>query len=413
MARERERTTRSCLRTLFGVGSVTGLTDGQLLERFAAGRGEGAELAFAALVERHGPMVLRTCRAILRGDHEAEDAFQATFLVLVIKGGSLWVEGSLGPWLHRVACRISVRAKLAADRRRKTERRAAEMSVSPCGNEDREELGPILHEEIDRLPSRYRIPIVLCDLKGRTHEEAARHLGCPVGTVKSRIARGRERLRGRLIRRGLAPAAGAFATVFLAEEVPAALVESTSRAAVASALAAGVVPASVVEMARGALRAMRHSMIMRIVVIVLVVGLASAGVGRFATRASGGPPTEPQGKGSPAEPRLSAPNEPPDPEKKRNELAIQRAHQEVEEIEYEAKKEWLREAMRRLGQLELQWRVGEPGREPEDPEKRRKARHDLEEERERLSEYIEKMKHEIIHKCISAHVKKLELLEKE
>jgi RNA polymerase sigma factor (sigma-70 family) len=419
MAPERDGTTRRRLRTLFGVGSMTGLTDGQLLERFAAGRGEGAELAFAALIERHGPMVLRTCRAILRGDHEAEDAFQATFLVLVVKGGSLWVEDSIGPWLHRVACRIAVRARLAADRRREAERRAAEMAGSSRGDEDREELGPILHAEIDRLPSRYRIPVVLCDLEGRTHEEAARHLGCPTGTIKSRLARGRERLRGRLIRRGLAPAVGAFGTVLIAREVPAALVESTSRAAAARALAAGVVPVSVTEMTRGALRAMRHSMIMRVGGIVLVVGLAAAGVGRFAPRASGGPAVESQGKVAPAEPGPPEPKEQPDPEKKRLELAARRAHQEVAEIEYEAKKEWLRAAMNRLGQLELQGMVGVPRlgmvgvprRESQDPEERRKALQDLEHERLRLSEYIEKMKDELIHKGISIHVKKLELQE--
>src|SRR5690242_16114294 len=94
------------LRTLFSVGVTAGLTDGQLLERFATRRGEAAELAFAALVERHGPMVLRACRGILRDDHEAHDAFQATFLILARKSRTLWVRDSLGPWLHRVACRV-------------------------------------------------------------------------------------------------------------------------------------------------------------------------------------------------------------------------------------------------------------------------------------------------------------------
>jgi RNA polymerase sigma factor (sigma-70 family) len=412
MARERDGTTRRCLRTLFGVGTMTGLTDGQLLERFADGRGEAAEFAFSALIERHGPMVLRTCRAILRGDHEAEDAFQATFLVLVIKAGSFWVQDSLGPWLHRVACRIAVRAKSAADRRRETERRAAEMARSSRGDEDREELGPILHAEIDRLPSRHRIPVVLCDLEGRTYEEAARHLGCPIGTIKSRLARGRERLRGRLVRRGLAPAVGAFGTVLFAGEVPAALVESTSRAAAARALTAGVVPGSVTELTRGALKAMRHSMIMRIGGIVLVVGLAAAG--RFAPRASGGPVDEPQGKVSPAEPRPAGPKAQPDPEQRREELAIRRAQQEVEEIEYEAKKEWLREAMKRLGQLELQRRVREPRPEKEETlRERREARQNSEESRAELAEYIEMMKKELIQKGISVNMKKLELLEKE
>jgi DNA-directed RNA polymerase specialized sigma24 family protein len=111
--------------TLFDVGVHSGLTDSQLLERFATHRGEAAELAFAALIERHGPMVLRACRGILRDDHEAMDAFQATFLVLVRKRKSLWVRDSLGPWLHRVACRAAGRAHADATRRRRLERRTA------------------------------------------------------------------------------------------------------------------------------------------------------------------------------------------------------------------------------------------------------------------------------------------------
>jgi DNA-directed RNA polymerase specialized sigma24 family protein len=112
---------RGQVRTLFEAGTVTGLTDGQLLERFATRRDLGSELAFTALVERHGPMVLRACRGILRDDHEAMDAFQATFLVLARKGGSLWVRDSIGPWLHRVACRAAGRAKRASARRLATE----------------------------------------------------------------------------------------------------------------------------------------------------------------------------------------------------------------------------------------------------------------------------------------------------
>ena len=113
------------LRTLFNVGAIGDMTDGQLLERFAAG-GEAAELAFAALVERHGAVVLQTCRSILRDEHEAEDAFQATFLVLVRKSGSLWVRDSLGPWLHQVAYRAAQCARSAAARRTAHERKTAE-----------------------------------------------------------------------------------------------------------------------------------------------------------------------------------------------------------------------------------------------------------------------------------------------
>ncbi len=195
------------LRTLFHTGSLTGLTDGQLLERYALHDGEEAELAFATLVARHGAMVWCTCRAVLRDDHDAGDAFQAVFLVLVRKARSLWVRDSLGPWLHRVALRAALEARREANRRKEAEQRAAELSVgwTDCAAQD--DLADIIHQEIDRLPERHRIPIVLCVLDERSHEEAARHLKCPVGTVKSRLARARERLRAALCRRGVGPAA--------------------------------------------------------------------------------------------------------------------------------------------------------------------------------------------------------------
>src|ERR1700722_16793704 len=127
MAHELSGASPSYLSTLFDVGVCSGLTDSQLLERFATHRGEAAELAFAALIDRHGPMVLRACRGILRDDHEAMDAFQATFLVLVRKGRALWVRDSLGPWLHRVACRAAGQARAQEVRRRALERGLAEV----------------------------------------------------------------------------------------------------------------------------------------------------------------------------------------------------------------------------------------------------------------------------------------------
>src|SRR5262249_26048755 len=154
-------------------GTVGDLTDGQLLERFATGHGEVAELAFAAIVERHGPVVLRVCRAILRDEHEAQDAFQATFLVLVRKARRLRGRDSPGPWLHQVAYLAACCARKAAGRRRAHERRAAEMSrARDDAGGDPEGLGEAIHDEIARLPERYRIPLVLCDLEGRTHEQA-------------------------------------------------------------------------------------------------------------------------------------------------------------------------------------------------------------------------------------------------
>jgi RNA polymerase sigma factor (sigma-70 family) len=195
------------LRTLFHTGSLTGLTDGQLLERYALQADEEAESAFATLVARHGAMVWWTCRAVLHDDHAACDAFQAAFLVLVRKARSLWVRDSLGPWLHRVALRAALDAKRDANRRQKAERRAAELFVGWTNGGMPDDLADVIHQEIDRLPERHRITVVLCMLEERSHEEAARHLKCAVGTVKSRLARARERLRTALCRRGVSPAA--------------------------------------------------------------------------------------------------------------------------------------------------------------------------------------------------------------
>lgn len=237
MASERNRVALRQLRTLFHSGTFTGLTDGQLLERFGNGRDDAAEVAFAALVDRHGAMVLRTCHAITRDDHDAEDAFQATFLILAKKGRSLWVRDSIGPWLHRVARRAAIRACAAADRRRVAERRAARPEAALIGTSSGADWLPILHEEIDLLPERYRVPVILCDLEGRSYEEAARHMDCPIGTIMSRLARGRQRLQGSLTRRGVAPA--------LAASAAAMSVEASAGVVVPMALAGSIVGGSV------------------------------------------------------------------------------------------------------------------------------------------------------------------------
>jgi len=251
--------------TLFHVGKTGDLTDGQLVERFSNGRGEEAELAFAALVDRHGPLVLRICRAILADVHDAQDAFQATFLILVKKARTLWVRESIAPWLYRVAYRAATCARSDALRRRQHERCAAQRAADApilAGDGCQHEQTQMLHEEINLLPERYRIPVVLCDLDGYTHEQAARCLKWPVGTVKSRQARGREQLRGRLTRRGLAPSAVLMGLLFVGEAkavVPAAWRETIIRTALAvanHATTAGVVSTAVAELTRGVLRAM-------------------------------------------------------------------------------------------------------------------------------------------------------------
>jgi RNA polymerase sigma-70 factor (ECF subfamily) len=226
------------VQALLQAGTSGGLTDGQLLEEFRDRRGAARERAFAALVDRHGPAVLRACRSILGDEHAAEDAFQAVFLVLARRAGSLRVRDSLAPWLHEVAGRVARCARATAVRRVRHERRAAEQVEPATRDPDAGDLGPVLHEEIDRLPDRYRAPVVLCLLEGLTREQAAGRLRWPVGTVQSRLARGRERLRDRLIRRGLAPSAILSDSPFRAGAarpvVPAALAEATTRAMLAA-----------------------------------------------------------------------------------------------------------------------------------------------------------------------------------
>src|SRR5215471_16797345 len=191
--------------------SIGNLTDGQLLERFA-NRRDGE--AFAQLVHRHGPLVLGVCRQMLRQEQDAEDAFQATFLVLSRKARSIRRAEALPNWLYGVATRLATRMKAAALRRRKREVALVERpSSEPAPEGELGDLGPILYEEIGHLPDKYRIPFVLCYLEGKTNEETAQQLGCPHGTVFSRLARARERLRNRLKRRGVVVSSAALAAM--------------------------------------------------------------------------------------------------------------------------------------------------------------------------------------------------------
>jgi polysaccharide export outer membrane protein len=163
------------------------------------------------LLERHGPMVLSLCRRLLRDPHDAEDAFQATFLVLIRRAGELKEWDTLGPWLFGVARRTAQRVRSSKIRRDEHERRVVEededldvpLPDDPLrGMVDEEDIR-VLREEVNQLPAEFRAPIVLCDLQGLTRQEAARQLGWPAGTVGSRVARGHRLLRARLIRRGL------------------------------------------------------------------------------------------------------------------------------------------------------------------------------------------------------------------
>jgi RNA polymerase sigma factor (sigma-70 family) len=303
MTNERSEAVMRHLDVLFSVGVVAGLTDGQLLEQFTCRRGEAAETAFAALVERHGPMVLRACQGIVGNDDDAQDAFQATFLILARKSGTLWVQDSLGPWLHRVACRAALRVKVAADRRRAAEWRAARHAVNRAGPARPSDLSHALHEEVDRLPERYRLPVVLCDLEGCSYEETARHLRCPVGTVKSRLARGRERLRRRLVRRGLAPAVELPGTAVMPalslKAVPPAVLRSTIQGVLRDQsrglAAAGAV--SITAIAEGVLKAMFLTTIKRTTALALAAGLTVTGMALLARRPADAAPAAGQQAG--------------------------------------------------------------------------------------------------------------------
>ncbi len=177
------------LELLFDVGTIGSLPDRQLLEQFRSRPGDLAEDAFRCLVERHGPLVLRTCRSILRDEHAAEDAFQATFLVLVRRARSLWVRDSLGPWLFQVATRVSASARAAQIRRRQIEQRADRTQTAADGSAY-DDLAPAIQQELACLPVQFRDAVVLCCIEGLTQQQAAGQLGCPLGTLQSRLARG-------------------------------------------------------------------------------------------------------------------------------------------------------------------------------------------------------------------------------
>jgi RNA polymerase sigma factor (sigma-70 family) len=278
------------LRRLRGGCAVRGIgeqTDEQLLERFAICQDESA---FEALVQRHGPMVLGVCRRLLADANDVEDAFQATFLVLVSKAVSIRTRTLLANWLYRVAYRVALRARANAARRRARETRGIEMATAePDAGGMEPEMRPILYEELNRLPDKYRVPIVLCYLQGKTNEEAARQLAWPVGTVKGRLTRARELLRSRLTRRGLVLSTGAL-TVLLGPSatsaaVPIALVKSTVQAAMlvaAGQAAAGILSVHAAALSQGVLQTMFRIRLTIVCAVVLGVGAIGAGTGLFA-----------------------------------------------------------------------------------------------------------------------------------
>jgi RNA polymerase sigma factor (sigma-70 family) len=248
------------------------LPDRELLERFL---GRQDEAAFAALVQRHGPLVMGVCRRVLGHVQDAEDAFQATFLVLVRKAGSITRRESVGSWLHGVAMRIAHKTRSQNARRhaRETNLPTHEVPDRPGVAQDGG-FGALLDEEVNRLPDRYRLPVLLCYLEGKTTAEAAQHLGCPRGTVLSRLARARACLRRRLTCRGWILSAAVSSMVLhqamSARAVPLALAASTVKAALS--VAAGGLPAesTTIALAKGAIQAMFVTKLRQVMLVILL-----------------------------------------------------------------------------------------------------------------------------------------------
>ncbi len=313
-------------------GSLAEMGDGILLDRFLARTGAASEAAFEVLVRRDGPMVLAICQSVLRDEHDAADAFQATFLVLAQKAATIRDRDGLAPWLGRVARRIALRARAEASERAIRERRAAArvveaapVVIDPAGAE----AAARIVAEVERLPEADRALLQLTYWQGKSYEEAAALLCRPIGTVRSRLSRIRERLRGRLARLGLAPGLAAVAVTATSGEASAAtlseaLVRQTARSAVqpvenlAAAVTSGTVPASVAALVYGELAMMAHLPWKSIAGLVLLGGSLTAGVVAMAPRQPGGKaaPTAAAPAPAPAPSPLPAPGAAPEaPEK--------------------------------------------------------------------------------------------------
>ncbi|HEY7328232.1 MAG TPA: sigma-70 family RNA polymerase sigma factor [Gemmataceae bacterium] len=282
MSQGQRSTLLAYLRRLVGTAATDG-SDAELLERFARQR---EEAAFEALLRRHGPLVWSVCRRVLAQEHAAEDAFQATFLVLVRKARSVSKQASIRSWLHGVALRVALRARQQEQLRRRREQETP--SRSP-GEATWQDVRPILDEEIQRLPEKYRLPVILCYLEGQTNDEAARLLNCPRGTIATRLARARERLRFRLLRRGVTLSAGALMAM-LTDNLMSAVVPPLLLAQTTKAVLMGTASVSIIALTEGVIHAMFLSKVKTATVFALVLaGVAGTGAGAYYLRAQASP----------------------------------------------------------------------------------------------------------------------------
>ena len=283
------------LHTLFEAGTFVGLSDGQLLERFISRR---EEAALEALMQRHGPMVWGVCRRVLRDHHDAEDAFQATFLVLARRAASVVPREKVGNWLYGVAYQTARKARAMRAKRRLRESQVPDAPESAAASDvRRDDLSEWLDHELSRLPEKYRTPIVLCELEGKTHGEAAAQLGWPIGTVSGRLSRARVMLAKRLTRRGVSISGGALIGLLAQQPstasaaVPASLISSTIKAATRFAAGrtatAGVASPGAAALTEEVLRAMLFHRIKITAEALLLLALAGAGLWQAAARAGG------------------------------------------------------------------------------------------------------------------------------
>jgi RNA polymerase sigma factor (sigma-70 family) len=286
------------------------LSDAELLQRWVSQRDEAA---FEVLVWRHGALVWNTCRRLLHRQQDAEDVFQATFLALVRKGATIGKGASVGAWLYTVAYRAALAARVQAARRTGQEQSLGDVPAPASSAEEVvwRDLRPVLDEEVNRLPRKYREPFVLCCLEGKTNEEAARQLGCPTGTLVTRLARARQRLRRRLTGRGLTLTASGLAAVFAPEAVAAVPVELT--ASTVRALAGQAVSSRVAGLTEGVLRALTWARLKTALAVVLAVVLLGFG-GTLTYQGLAGPAGERQpGPPTPPVDRRAEPKATPAP----------------------------------------------------------------------------------------------------
>jgi RNA polymerase sigma factor (sigma-70 family) len=277
--------------------------DGHLLERFAAHRDESA---FRALVRRHGPMVLGVCRRVLGHEQDAEDAFQATFLVLAQKAGSLRRPDALAPWLYGVACRVARKARTARGRRRLAPLEGDPLAA-PTADPLWADVRAVLDEAIQRLPATYRVPVVLCYLEGKTNAEAGRVLGLPRNTVATRLARARARLRKQLTHRGVTLSVSALALALAREAGAAAVPVSLAASAVRKATGAEAVSHPITLLTEGVVNPMSWMKWKSAAVLVLTLAGLAVGLGLAKGPRTEAPPPPRAKADAPAQPLRAAP----------------------------------------------------------------------------------------------------------